>query len=184
MRLRRIVAVFGVSGVGKSTLIQNFIAEHKEWLHLQAGSLIKEALRSVDRDQLRLVGNDELMVNQRLMIGEFWKAVDAEPNQNIIFDGHSVIDTGGGLVKIPEDIIEALNPTALIFVESQPANIKARREADTSRKRPLLSSEAINTQQSSAYEQVLHYANMLNIPIHKVKADDVDVDSFKKAILR
>ena len=118
------------------------------------------------------------------MIGEFWKAVDAAPDQNIIFDGHSVIDTGDGLVKIPEDIIEALKPTALIFVESQPVNIKARREADTSRKRPLLSSEAINTQQSSAYEQVLHYANKLNIPIYKVKADDVDVGSFKEAILR
>jgi len=109
----QIIAVFGLSGVGKSTLINDFIKHSPEWTHLQAGQLIKDELKKVDHDKLRLEGNEAILKNQYLMIDAFWREIDMKQLSSIIFDGHSIIDTGTDILDIPVDIIRALRPNKL-----------------------------------------------------------------------
>lgn len=166
-----IITVFGLSGVGKSTLIRTFLSSAPQWTHLQAGSLIKEALASVDRDALRLVGNEQIMANQKLMIGKFWGKVKTA-NGPIIFDGHSVIDTGNELLKIPTEIIQQLSPQRIVFISASPLIIKERRDADTARKRPELSEETLGVQQEAAFSQAKIYADEIKIPLHRLESPD------------
>jgi molybdopterin-guanine dinucleotide biosynthesis protein len=43
MNRAKVIGVFGLSGVGKTSLIRNAVADHDGILHLQASTLIKQA---------------------------------------------------------------------------------------------------------------------------------------------
>lgn len=158
------IAVFGVSGVGKSTLIKSFILNEPSWGHIQAGELIKSELKNTAHDKLRAVSSEVLIKNQFLIVDAFWREIDDKKLSKIIFDGHSIIDTGAETIKVPTDIIKALKPTKLVFIKADPKIILDRRLKDTSRDRPILSIQKINEQQDMALEQFKLYAKELKLP--------------------
>ena len=114
-------------------------------------------------DDVQLEGNEAILKNQYLMIDAFWKEVETHNLTKVIFDGHSIIDTGTEILKIPEDVIKALKPTRLLFIKVDPEIILARRSEDTSRDRPLLSREVTAAQQEQAIKQLQVYEEALSI---------------------
>ena len=158
------IAIFGISGVGKSTIIKEFITHAPSWRHLQAGQLIKSELKHIGHDKLRLEGNEAILKNQYLMIKAFWREVNIQKLTKIIFDGHSIIDTGIEILRIPADVIKALKPTKLLFIKVEPKIILDRRSKDTSRNRPLLSIQEIGVQQNIALEQFKFYTEEFKLP--------------------
>ena len=151
------IAVFGISGVGKSTIIKEFITHAPSWRHLQAGQLIKSELKNIGHDKLRLEDNEAILKNQYLMVDAFWKEINTQKLTKVIFDGHSIIDTGTEILRIPADVIEALKPTKMVFIKVESKIILDRRSKDTSRDRPLLSIHEIGAQQDIALEQFKFY---------------------------
>jgi adenylate kinase len=168
------IAIFGVSGVGKSTLIEHFIANDSSWTHLQAGQLIRSELKNIDHDKLRLEGNEAILKNQYLMIDAFWREIENQKLTKVIFDGHSIIDTGTEILNIPEDVIKALKPTKLLFIKVEPSIILDKRSKDTNRDRPLLSEEVINKQQEQAIKQFSTYGEALFIEADVIEGPNVD----------
>jgi adenylate kinase len=123
----RVVAVFGLSGVGKSWLISRF-ASANPVVHVQAGQLLGEAKAAISGnvatyEELRI---GTVLDNQALLIRAFSEII-SDAVQPIIFDEHCVVDNGDQLVEIPVEVIAALSASGIVFVKSQPGGIVERR---------------------------------------------------------
>jgi len=177
----RVAAVFGISGVGKTTMISSFTREHP-WAHAVKGSsLLLAATSQADSEKLRAVPADEVSANQERLVAAFADLRAAHPDRHIIFDGHSIIDTDQTLMVIPADVIVRLEPSAIIFLEEAPSVISARRAADSARARPARSPEQLSRHQSLAKEMAQAYAKALSLPCHVIGT--AEVQAFEQILL-
>jgi len=130
------VAVLGISGVGKSTLIGK-IRETVPLLHLQASGLIKaeQTHRAQGPDSSEALRTGAVIDNQALMVAAFRRRA-AATNLPIVFDGHSVIDGRDGLIEIPPSVFGELGLDAICFLAADPHVIAERRRVDVGRERP------------------------------------------------
>jgi adenylate kinase len=122
------------------------------------------------QEQLR---QGAVLDNQALLIDAFskFRAAAAEP---IIFDGHSVIDTGDQLLEIPVEVIRAIDPAGIVFVRDEPAAIIARRAGDRTRIRPVRPENEIEGHQVRAQALCEQYAEDLDVRLTVVRAGDKD----------
>lgn len=159
------IGVFGLSGVGKTTLINKFLPENPGYLHLQAGSLIKQGLAEKDtcRDSLRLKTSDGIDDNQRILIEQYHMAISEKADNTIIFDGHMVIDTDQELVEIPMKVIELLKLDKILSITASPDRILAQRSGYMSRKRPDRTIIDIDKQQKLSTHLCKEYAENIDI---------------------
>ena len=165
-----VVAVFGLSGVGKSWMISKF-GNATEVKHVQASQLIREARAEMtgwleSPEDLR---RGAVLDNQAILIAAFSR-LNLTATTPIIFDGHSVIDAGDHLVEIPVDVIRALAPAGLIFIMDDPAAIVARRASDVARERPVRSKGEIESHQDRALAVCRRYADELAISLKIVQS--------------
>jgi len=167
-----VFAVFGISGVGKTTLVKRFVKNHPSYLHLQASALLRTA-KATTSEALRSAPAAEIRDNQDILVTAFHTARLDAPERPVIFDGHSLIDGDAGLVIIPTDVIARLDPVRLIFVYDEPRLIHQRRISDTSRRRPTRSIEQLAEQQAVAFIACQRYAASLDLPLDSVLAGEL-----------
>jgi adenylate kinase len=103
----RIVALTGIAGVGKSTLVTALGASIR-LEHLKASKLIQEGRDASDvtvsHDALRLANLDE---NQRFLI----QGIAVKTNSRralFVLDGHTAIERVDGLTLIEPDVLRKL----------------------------------------------------------------------------
>lgn len=173
MRQLAIVAVLGLSGVGKTTLIKEACKQIDGVLHVQASALIKAdcADPSVTSEALRTCSGDQVLANQKILVAMFARAVAETDAKVVIFDGHLIIDTDAEVIEIPPDVIAALRPSVLVHVEAAPEVIAERRRADESRKRPRRSVDVLARQQARSGELCQLYASELGVETLAVVPD-------------
>jgi len=182
MKKAPIVAVFGLSGVGKSWLIERY-AMHSCVLHVQASQLLREAKAAlsggrVTSEELRA---GDVLDNQALLIRAFAhvRETAAKP---IIFDGHCVVDNGAELLEIPAEVIAGLAISHLVFVEGSAIDIIKRRKNDKTRVRPTRSEDELVRHQQCAKAICEAYSKSLAIPLTIVPASDEE--AFAKTLRR
>ena len=167
----RTIGVFGISGVGKSTLIRR-AGDRVPLLHLQASDLIKSRLgkQSVQpsSEELR---QGRVLDNQRLMIDEFLDRV-SKAEGIVVFDGHTIVDAPTGLIEVPLSVFKELKLDEIVFIEDVPETIAARRATDTSRARPDRDPDLLRQHQDLAKARSIAIADALGIPIHIITAED------------
>jgi adenylate kinase len=166
-----IIVVFGISGVGKSSAISNFIQGHPEWAHVQAGKLLQNKMPETAYDDLRLGTDEKILKNQNLLVSAFDEYLKTTSHSKIIFDGHSVIDSGQDFFKVPPSIIKKLYPQKIIFIFSEPEKIVKQREKDPSRSRPIYSLEKTTEFQKISLNHAKAIANELDIPFNQITGD-------------
>lgn len=166
---QKIIAITGISGVGKTTFIRN-LAERFSFQHLTGGSLIARAKdrAATTRDKLRLLGLDE---NQRLLIEGFMAARDHDV-ETVIFDGHAVIDGLTGLASIPVGVFEAIGVCLMVHLEADPLEIQHNRTRDSDRLRPTLSPETLYFHQQYSRQHAMAIAEALKIDCLVMRTDD------------
>lgn len=162
-----VIAVFGLSGVGKSHMIGKFVRGHPHFLHAQASQLIKSALgdRSLGAERLRTAAANDILKNQELLVEAFGEVRRNAKETPIIFDGHSVIYNDAELVRIPVEVVRRIEPALLIFLRAEPAEISTRRALDPAKKRPARTHEQLMHEQSIALEMCEDYATTLQVPL-------------------
>lgn len=166
-----IVALTGISGVGKSTVLKT-LSTSISFQHLQASALIKAGRHAsgdiaVTHDQLRLVDIDE---NQQFLIRGFRLNAGASTSL-VILDGHTVIERDTGLTHIDARVFGAIGIDSMIFLADDPEAIGQRRRNDTSRKRPVLSVDALRLIQEQAEDHAVEICKALGVPLHKFRPD-------------
>jgi adenylate kinase len=166
--------IAGLSGVGKTHLINRIINEEKNFIHFSAGTLIKKRLENVERDSLRELGNDTIIANQFLMVEQMSEEI-AQFNspQKILLDAHMLIDGQDGILEIPYEIFERLAPRRLILLVANAEDIVSRRSLDSSRKRPLRTSNEIAQQQLRSVELARTYCQKMGIPYIEFCSQDI-----------
>jgi adenylate kinase len=164
MNRPQVVAVVGLSGVGKSTALE---AAHASlaFEHLQASALIKaerERWRQakIDHDALREANIND---NQALLVGGFRHT--APKAGLVILDGHTVIDTPDGLVEIEPKVFRMLGVSRFVVLTEEPEEIYRRRSADPGRKRPMRSVDELRQQQERSILVAHRAALDLRVPL-------------------
>jgi adenylate kinase len=166
------VAVVGLSGVGKSTLIQR-AAMDIELLHLQASALIKaeqeyRAGPVYSSEELRL---GPVLDNQALMLAAFSRLTHGV-HSLVVFDGHTIIDGTAGPIYIPADVFKALGCVSMAFIWDEPELIAQRRKADHRRDRPTLTPNLLRRHQELAELAGREICGTLDIPLKLIKGSD------------
>ena len=161
----RTIAILGLSGVGKTTLIAS-LKKAKAFQYLSASTLIARQKEQyvedeVLKDELRL---DDIVKNQADLIAGFWRCRDRNEPLAVL-DAHNVIDTPNGLIAIEPDVFKSLQVSRFIFLKDAPGAILERRKSDNTRKRPAPSSEEIKMHQSFALQSAIEAARTIAVPI-------------------
>lgn len=171
--MTRRVALLGLSGVGKSTLIGQ-VAERTPLLHLQASSLIKaeQQHRAKTPDTSEALRTGPVLDNQALMIAAFDRLTRAT-TLPVVFDGHSLIDGRDGLLEIPSSVFSALGLDAIGFLDADPAAIFERRCRDAGRERPARDAATLAHHQGLAEAAARRIANDIGRPFQRLDGDPI-----------
>jgi adenylate kinase len=163
---RQVVALTGLSGVGKSMLTRS-LAASIPLEHLQASTLIKEGRiasngTAYTQDQLRL---DDIDENQQLLIQGFRLKAESITGLTVL-DSHTVIERGDGLIRIDARVFAAVGTRLMIFLTDDPKAIAARRRSDMTRQRPLPDVETLRFIQEEARQHAAAICRAIDIPLH------------------
>lgn len=156
-------AFVGISGVGKSTFLKMAMGK-TPFLHLEASKLIKEELALVKKkvqtsEELR---TGAVLDNQQLLVRAFHRNASGHEGL-VVLDGHTVVDTGPGIQRIPTSVFAAIDVRSILFLQDDPELIRSRRTGDTSRVRPERSVREIEHHQREAMLAAADIAYQLDI---------------------
>ena len=169
-----ITVIAGLSGVGKTYVIERMLANDERFVHFSAGSLIKKRLAVVDRDHLRLFSANQILQNQYALVEQFNIEMESVPKGiHVLFDAHMIIDIGTEVIEIPFDIFEKLAPSRMILLCEDPEIIVQRRNSDSSRDRPTRSVIEIQKQQGLSQKLAAELSEHLSIPLLTCSPQDV-----------
>ena len=167
--VRQVTALFGLSGVGKTTLARRVADACPEFIHAEGGALLASALH-LERDQLRLSPPETIRRNQQILVQAFDALRQQHPGRPVLFEGHLIIDNGMTLVEVPVEVVRALRPEILIWVFDDPSVI-AKRRSESSRVRPARPAHELASQQTRGEHLCREYALKLEIDFVRVHAE-------------
>lgn len=151
----------------------NRLAGRIEFVHLEASQLIKaeQSRRSTVAQSSEELRTGPVLDNQALLIAGFnYEAPSI--HGPVVFDGHSVIDDGGGLIEIPAEVFAALGLQAICVLQAEPADILTRRQGDGVRPRPMRSIEELSAHQRKGIDVARSIAERLNYPFELLCNED------------
>ena len=138
------VVVVGIPGVGKSTVVDRFIAGYQGAKLVTFGTVMFEEAKAKkwvrDRDQMRKLP----VGKQKKLQKAAATAISKMKEKVVVVDTHLFIRTNEGFWPgLPFEVVRAMQPTHLVLVEATPADVARRRSADTSRRRDAVTSEGL-----------------------------------------
>lgn len=148
-----IVLVTGVAGVGKTTLCRHLATTIPAVHHLTASAFVDPGLPV---DQMTLVGRI--------------RAAAAALDGACLVDGHLIV----GESRIPHEAVAVLAPKAILVVIGSPAEIVARRAADTTRSRAAVAAGDLRRMQDSETGYARELAAALGVPYATAESHDAD----------
>ena len=171
----RIIALVGLSGVGKSTLLKR-MASHIEFEHLQASVLIKSELKRTQSELQSSEGlrQGQVIDNQAALISGFLRTTEGMSGL-VVLDGHTLIDAGEKLIEIPADVFRQIGVEHMIFLQEAPERIAERRGGDIGRKRPNRTVETLAYHQVQAIIVAARITLELDIPLSVISGSQHDV---------
>jgi adenylate kinase len=171
--MTRIIFIAGVSGVGKSRLLQSWASAHSEARVLSAGRIIGEARERLDPEFLRALSTEELTRSQQLLVAGFEQMRTTLTADLIVLDGHVLIERPSGeFYEIPTQTFCELGVHGIVHLENDVATIVGRRIGDSKRARPLRSAEELGAYQQASRVRAQRVADELGVWLRVQSSDD------------
>lgn len=168
---QKIVALTGISGVGKSTFLQK-LSQSLDFFPLEASRIILEARKNISfdivHDTLRYANLSE---NQELFIKGL-KSPRLASIPLMIIDGHSLIEQDTGYSLVDPSVFLSANISAMIFLHDDPSSIFRRRLTDTKRNRPRKSVEQLDHIQGVALSHSKLICKLIKVPLLIAQPED------------
>lgn len=175
--------VLGIPGVGKTTVL-NATADVADVRRLNFGTYMFEEAKKQglvkDRDEMRKLPREKQMELQQVAA----ERIHADSRTgNVIVDTHGSIKTPKGYMPgLPEKVLRALSPDALVLVECPAQDIYNRRNKDASRQRDPDTAEDIDEHQMMNRSFAAVYADLTNSTVLIVKNLEGKVEEAGKRI--
>jgi adenylate kinase len=164
------ILVCGISGVGKTSLIQVALGKFLAAVTWRASEIIAEARSISDPERLRALPPEEIHRSQEFLVSGFEARRRAFSNEIVILDAHSVIDTDNGLFDVPVDVVKRLRPAGIIHVSDDIERIEERRLIDLDRVRVSRSLAKLQEYQMRSIAVCEGYQAALGVPLLHVRA--------------
>ena len=169
-----VYVVAGLSGVGKSSVVNYALSKVKEVKRVNFGdAILEEALKQnlvKNRDALRFLEPEvqrELQVRAAKKIGEM--------KGKIIVDTHLTIPTPDGYVPgMPLDTLVELKPKRIVILEADPGDILKRRILDKGRSRVDETLEQIEEHFDFDHAAAISMAIQVGSPVKIIRNDVVE----------
>ncbi len=134
-----IAVVFGIPGVGKSTVV-NMVKEKLGLVYVHPGNIMYEialqkgVVENVDEmRKLKLSVQQAIQEEMAVTVSEMIKA---EPDKSYIIDTHAIVKTPQGYFPgLRNKFFEVIKPDIYFVIESDPQVILQRRQDDSTRTR-------------------------------------------------
>lgn len=178
--------IVGIPGVGKTTVITRAaeLLSERNATVVTYGSLMFEEAQKLgvkDRDEMRRLP----VQRQRGLQESAARRIAEMENDIVIIDTHLFISTNEGYYPgLPMRLITIMNPTNLIMVAADPAQIADRRKNDPTRKRDEASSEAIKNDLDISKMMLASCSMITGAPFAVVSNDDGKVEESAEAIAK
>ena len=169
----RLTFVVGISGVGKTTIIRQFVKENSDYAHVEASKLIKQRLGAETSEEIRVLPKNKVLMNQSLLIEEL--SIYKEKYSQIILDGHLLINNNQELIPIPLDIVKKINPYNIILVHGDSREILSHRIINLQKKYFKETISEIDKNQQLLKQIAISYCKKLGI-----RFDALDFSEYKK----
>ncbi len=160
----KLLLIFGLSGVGKSTACAEYVCSHRNVVHFSASSLLK-----LHRETASMRSLDDVMKDQNLLVDLVRTHRAASAAHLMLLDAHSILIIDEKEFVVPTDVIAALEPNGLIFFEAT-AEVISQRRISRGDKETKTSIE-VNRLQSAALLATREYSQVLGCPLSIINAD-------------
>jgi adenylate kinase len=171
--------IVGIPGVGKTTVITQaaeLLPKKHNATIVTYGTLMFEEAQKLgvkDRDEMRRLPVEK----QRKLQESAARRIAEMKNDIVIVDTHLFINTEEGYYPgLPERLLTIMNPTNLIMVSADPAQIAKRRQNDPTRKRDEAAAEAIKNDLDISMMMLASSSVIVGAPFTVVFNDDCKVD--------
>jgi len=137
MIIMKTIIVTGLPGCGKTSVLNEALEvlkrEESKVNCVNFGDVMLESAGVKHRDELRKMPQDKQVEIQKKAAE---KIAAMAKKETIFVDTHCTIRTPSGyLAGLPEWVLRALKPNAIVLIEADPAEIAKRRETDSTRNR-------------------------------------------------
>lgn len=162
----KLLMVFGVSGIGKTTACVEYARLHENVVHFSASKLL-----GLDRSSAGERSANEMLQDQRKLV-ELVRAARASTSARLmLLDAHSVVIVGGRQLIVPTDVIGAMEPDGFIFLEAAAEAVSRRRLARGDQGAHVSDIESVQRAQTAALRAVEGYSETLGCALSIVRAD-------------
>ena len=161
--------IAGVSGVGKSTIIQELSRDlNLTWGDY--GDLMLEVMGKKDKDEIQYLDwqrRRAVYDEVESLIAERFSKQNSDGIIHIL-ENHLTIIQDGAVISFPVGDYEKYNLVGLISIIATPRIILDRRLKDSTRKRSIDTLELIEEQQTANAEEAVKISRYLSIPLMEV----------------
>jgi adenylate kinase len=180
----RIIAITGVPGSGKTTVLKNAISKAPNVSVVNFAEVMlsvgAELGLGSDHDAIRTQPLDV----QRDLQKKAAEKIAKDSKGVTIVDTHATIKTSAGyLPGLPQWILSALNPSTIVIVESSPKDINFRRKMDKSRSRDDEGEAGIELHQSLNRAITLAYSASSGATVKIITNEQNKLEEASKELL-
>jgi adenylate kinase len=166
------IGIFGLSGVGKSSLTNRIISQNSDYVVTSASKLIKQASH---KTLLKNLNSPVVEKNQSVLINEFENLCKINRKKAVIIELHNVIETRDDVIQIEDDVFHNLKLDVAFFITRPAEIILSQRLQDESRIRVNTTTEKINLLQENALKRFTNTFNDIGIPYQILPNGSIDI---------